>query len=132
MKYLFGLLVNVPDRFHDNSHFRLESNERETGSVADGEVYIQLANQFHQDSLKNPVSLKNITWFDFTTKALMGTVFEWLPGINKAEISEFQCPSDFDHKMTEKSFLGQVFRVWKTCHTTQGALCMRSYADQKD
>lgn len=34
---------------------RLESNERETGSVADGEVYIQLANQLVQDSLKNPI-----------------------------------------------------------------------------
>ena len=53
---VFG--ANLPiARFHDNFQLRLESNERETGSVADGEVYIQLANQLVQDSLKNPVSL---------------------------------------------------------------------------
>ena len=59
MRYLFGAdIFEYPRQISWQLSFRLESNERETGSVADGEVYIQLANQFHQESLKNPVSQK--------------------------------------------------------------------------
>jgi len=38
---------------------RLESNDKEPGSITDGEVYIQLANHYTQEALKNPIPAAN-------------------------------------------------------------------------